>query len=41
MRVIPMPLVRIPEAFDDPDWIYELKLDGFGRSPRLMGIAVN
>jgi len=25
----PMPLVRLPEAFSDPDWIFELKLDGF------------
>jgi bifunctional non-homologous end joining protein LigD len=25
----PQPLVRIPEPFDDPDWIFELKLDGF------------
>ena len=24
-----MPLVRIPEPFDHPHWIYELKLDGF------------
>ncbi len=24
-----MPLVRIPEPFDDRDWIFELKLDGF------------
>jgi bifunctional non-homologous end joining protein LigD len=24
-----MPLLRIPEPFDHPDWIYELKLDGF------------
>jgi bifunctional non-homologous end joining protein LigD len=25
----PMPLVRRPLPFDDPDWIFELKLDGF------------
>jgi len=25
----PMPLLRRPLAFDDPDWIFELKLDGF------------
>jgi bifunctional non-homologous end joining protein LigD len=25
----PMPLVRIPEAFDHPDWLFELKHDGF------------
>src|ERR1043166_199155 len=24
-----MPLVRTPAPFDDPDWIFELKLDGF------------
>jgi bifunctional non-homologous end joining protein LigD len=24
-----MPLVRIPDAFDHPDWLFELKLDGF------------
>jgi bifunctional non-homologous end joining protein LigD len=25
----PMPLVRIPEPFDHPDWIFEVKHDGF------------
>src|SRR5215208_705059 len=25
----PMPLLRIPEAFDHPDWLFELKHDGF------------
>ena len=25
----PMPLQRRATAFDDPDWIYELKMDGF------------
>ena len=25
----PMPLVRVPEPFDDPDWLFELKHDGF------------
>jgi hypothetical protein len=25
----PMPLVRIPEPFDHPDWLFELKHDGF------------
>jgi bifunctional non-homologous end joining protein LigD len=25
----PMPLVRIPEPFDHPDWVYEPKFDGF------------
>jgi bifunctional non-homologous end joining protein LigD len=25
----PMPLVRVPEPFDHPDWLFELKYDGF------------
>jgi bifunctional non-homologous end joining protein LigD len=25
----PMPLARLHAPFDHPDWIYELKLDGF------------
>jgi ATP-dependent DNA ligase len=25
----PMPLVRVPEPFDHPDWISEVKHDGF------------
>src|SRR2546421_9100441 len=25
----PMPLLKRATAFDDPDWIYELKMDGF------------
>jgi hypothetical protein len=25
----PMPLIRIPSAFDHADWIFELKHDGF------------
>jgi ATP-dependent DNA ligase len=25
----PMPLVQQPEPFDDWDWIYEIKHDGF------------
>jgi hypothetical protein len=24
-----MPLLRVPEPFDDPAWIFELKFDGF------------
>jgi len=24
-----MPLIRVADPFDDPDWIFELKLDGF------------
>jgi bifunctional non-homologous end joining protein LigD len=27
--VRPQPLVRIPAPFNDPAWIWELKLDGF------------
>jgi hypothetical protein len=27
--IVPMPLLRVPEPFDDPDRIFELKLDGF------------
>src|SRR4051794_2046721 len=29
MLYMPMPLVRVPEPFDHPDWLYELKHDGF------------
>ena len=25
----PMRLLRIPEPFDHPDWLYEVKFDGF------------
>ena len=25
----PMPLARMPEPFDHPDWLFELKYDGF------------
>ena len=25
----PMPLLKRAAPFDDPDWIYELKMDGF------------
>jgi ATP-dependent DNA ligase len=24
-----MPLLRLPEPFDDPDWLFEVKHDGF------------
>src|SRR5512146_584819 len=27
--LVPMPLVRLPDPFDDPDWIFEIKYDGF------------
>jgi bifunctional non-homologous end joining protein LigD len=29
MDPLPMPLVRIPEAFDHPNWPFEIKHDGF------------
>jgi len=29
MRHPPMPLVRSPGPFDHPDWLFELKYDGF------------
>jgi bifunctional non-homologous end joining protein LigD len=29
LTICPQPLVRIPEPFNDPDWIFELKFDGF------------
>jgi hypothetical protein len=29
MRLVPMRLVRIPEAFDHPDWTFDVKHDGF------------
>jgi bifunctional non-homologous end joining protein LigD len=32
-----MPLVHIREPFDHPDWIYELKLDGFRALARIDG----
>jgi hypothetical protein len=28
----PMPLVRIPEAFDHPDWVFELRAE----TPRIL-----
>ena len=42
----PMPLLKRAAPFDDPDWIYELKMDGFralaviehGRASHAMGI---
>jgi hypothetical protein len=27
--VRPLPLVPIPDGFDHPDWVFELKHDGF------------
>jgi ATP-dependent DNA ligase len=29
MRLAPMPLVRLADPFDHPDWLFELKHDGF------------
>src|SRR5688572_2481924 len=37
MRVTPMPLVRIPEPIDHPEWIYELKLNGFRAVAQITG----
>jgi len=28
-RLQPMPLIRIAEPFNDPEWIWKLKHDGF------------
>lgn len=28
-RIVPIHLARLPDPFDHPDWIYELKWDGF------------
>ena len=28
-RLLPLPLTRIPAAFDDPDFVFEVKFDGF------------
>ena len=33
----PQPLVRIPEPFNDPLWLGELKLDGFRAQPDAVG----
>jgi bifunctional non-homologous end joining protein LigD len=29
VRFHPMPLARISQPFDHPDWLFELKYDGF------------
>ena len=29
LHFLPMPLLKRAAPFDDPDWIYELKMDGF------------
>src|SRR6185503_11597189 len=31
----PMPLARLPQPFDHPDWIFELKLDGWRALPHI------
>jgi len=28
-KITPLALKRRPEAFDNPDWLYEVKYDGF------------
>jgi len=28
-KIIPMPLAERPQPFDHPDWLFELKYDGF------------
>src|SRR5580704_11652533 len=28
-RIEPLTLTRIPQPFDDPDWVFEIKHDGF------------
>jgi len=33
--VVPMPLVRLSEPFNDPDWIFEIKYDGFRALARI------
>jgi ATP-dependent DNA ligase len=35
-----MTLLRMREAFDHPDWIFELKLDGFRALAQWRGITV-
>jgi len=34
-----MPLIRLPEALDHPDWLFELKYDGFRARPSSKGTA--
>src|SRR5437667_12515355 len=29
LQFLPMPLLKRPTAFNDPDWIFELKYDGY------------
>jgi len=29
LQIQPMPLLKRPLPFDDPDWLFELKYDGF------------
>ena len=37
--ITPMRLVRIPEPFDGPDWIFEPKMDGFRALAHIAGVA--
>jgi len=37
VQLSPMTLLKIPEAFDHPDWIFELKLDGFRALAQIEG----
>jgi ATP-dependent DNA ligase len=32
-----MPLVRLPEPFDHPDWLFEIKYDGFRALAHITG----
>src|SRR5579871_2451436 len=37
MKFRPMPLVRLHEPFDHPDWLFELKHDGFRALAHVVG----
>jgi hypothetical protein len=41
MQLSPMTLMKVPEAFDHLDWLFELKVDGFGFSRTLRGITAS
>jgi bifunctional non-homologous end joining protein LigD len=38
-RITPIRLARLPEPFDHPDWIFELKWDGFRAVAYIVGGA--
>jgi ATP-dependent DNA ligase len=40
LPVTPMRLLRIPEPFDHPDFIFEPKLDGFRALAHVRGTAI-